>query len=253
VLTVVAGDLLADRTGGPRSDVLALHGWARSGADFAPIVAGRDALAIHLPGFGTTGPPPASWGSADFADHLADALAGTGPYVVLGHSFGGRVAVHLAVRHPELVRSLVLTGAPLVRATAAPKPALKVRLAKWLHAAHLLPAAVVDRARKNAGSDDYRAATGVMREIFVRVVNEEYRDVLRRIDVPTTMVWGEFDSSAPVAGARLAADLIPGATLEVVNGAGHLLSDGLEEPLTRALAAHLGAGDDLSDREEAGE
>ena len=239
MLTVVAGDLLADRTGRPASDVLALHGWARSGADFARVVDGLDALAVHLPGFGTTPEPASAWGSVEYADHLADALAGTGPYVVVGHSFGGRVAVRLAVRHPELVRSLVITGAPLVRATPPPRPALRVRLAKRLHAAHLLPAAVVERARKNAGSEDYRAAQGVMRDVFVRVVNEDYRDDLAAITVPTTLVWGELDDSAPVAGARLAADLVPGASLEVVPGAGHLLTGELEARVTAALHDQL--------------
>ncbi|HMO11870.1 MAG TPA: alpha/beta fold hydrolase, partial [Actinotalea sp.] len=77
-------------------------------------------------------PPPTGWGTVEYADHLAEALAGTGPYVVLGHSFGGRVAVRLAVRHPHLVRSLVVTGAPLVRAAAPPRPATTLRPAKWL-------------------------------------------------------------------------------------------------------------------------
>jgi pimeloyl-ACP methyl ester carboxylesterase len=239
VLTVVAGDLLADRTGRPASDVLALHGWARSAADFARIVAGRDALAVHLPGFGTTPPPPQAWGSADYADHLAQALVGTGPYVVVGHSFGGRVAVRLAVRHPELVRSLVLTGAPLVRATPAPRPALTVRLAKRLRAWHLVPDSVVERARRGAGSDDYRAVDGVMREVFVTVVNEDYREDLARIAVPVTMVWGELDDSAPLAGARLAAELVPGAELDVVEGGGHLLTGSLEDRVSRVLADHL--------------
>lgn len=239
MLTVVAGDLLADRTGRPDSDVLALHGWARSGADFAPVVAGLDALAVHLPGFGITPPPAEAWGSVEYADHLAGALAGTGPYVVVGHSFGGRVAVRLAVRHPELVSSLVLTGAPLVRATAAPRPALAVRLAKRLHAWHLVPAAVVDRARRGAGSADYQASSGVMRGVFVRVVNEDYREDLARIAVPVSLVWGELDDSAPTAGARLATDLIPQASLEVVPGAGHLLDGPLARRVAGVLAEHL--------------
>ncbi|MDO8120153.1 alpha/beta hydrolase [Isoptericola sp. b490] len=239
MLTVVAGDLLADRTGRQDSDVLALHGWMRTGADFARVLEGHDGLAVHLPGFGTTPPPPEAWGSEEYADHLAGALSGTGPYVVVGHSFGGRVAVRLAVRHPWLVRSLVLTGAPLVRATPPPAPALRVRVAKRLHAAHLLPTAVLERARRNAGSEDYRAAQGVMRDVFVRVVNEDYREDLARIAVPVTMVWGELDDSAPLAGARLAADLVPGARLEVVAGGGHLLTGDLEDRVAAALSEHL--------------
>lgn len=239
MLTVVAGDLLADRIGRSEPQVLALHGWARTGADFGRILEGRDALAIHLPGFGPTPVPPGVWGTVEYADQLAEALAGTGPYVVVGHSFGGRVAVRLAARHPELVRSLVLTGAPLVRATPPPAPALGLRVAKRLRRWHLVPEALVERARRSGGSADYRAAVGVMQQVFVRVVNEDYREDLARVAVPATLVWGELDDSAPLAGARLAADLLPHAELEVVPGAGHLLEGALEDRVAAALATHL--------------
>lgn len=219
--------------------MLALHGWGRSGADFGRVLEGTDALAIHLPGFGPTPPPPAAWGSAEYADHLAEALTGTGPYTVVGHSFGGRVAVRLAARHPELVTSLVLTGVPLVRASAPPRPALRVRLLKRLRAAGLVPASVLERARRSAGSADYRAAQGVMRDILVRLVNEDYRDDLAALDLPVTMVWGELDDAAPLAGARLAADLVAGARLEVVPAAGHLLDGALEQRVAEALRARL--------------
>lgn len=237
VLTVLAGDVLADRIGDGPPRVVALHGWARSGVDFAGILAGCDGLAVHLPGFGTTAPPPTVWGSVDYAQHLVPGLADGGPYVVVGHSFGGRVAVRLAVARPELVSALVLTGVPLVRATAAPKPALKLRLAKRLRAAHLVPQSVVDRIRKNAGSADYRAAQGVMRDVLVRVVGEDYRDDLARLaesGIPVHLVWGEHDDAAPLAGARLAAEIL-GVDVTVVPGAGHLL----EGPLADAVRARL--------------
>ena len=64
-------------------------------------------------------------------------------------------------------------------------------------------------------------------------------DDLAAITVPTTLVWGELDDSAPVAGARLAADLVPGARLEVVPGAGHLLTGELEARVTAALHDQL--------------
>lgn len=226
MLTVLTGDLLADRIGGPDPTVVALHGWGRSGADFVDLLAGHDALAIHLPGFGHSAAPPEPWGSPEYAAHVAAALAGRGPVVLVGHSFGGRVAVRLAAAHPELVAGLVLTGVPLVRATAAPRPSWRLRLAKRLVARRLAPAALVERIRRSSGSADYRAAEGVMRSVLVRVVGEDYREDLAAVaalDVPVRMVWGEADDAAPLAGARLAADLMPGAVLEVVPGAGHLL------------------------------
>ncbi len=248
MLTVVAGDVLADRIGGEPARVLALHGWGRTGADFARVLDGTDALAVHLPGFGHTPAPPEPWGSAEYAAHLIAVLDesrtdAAPPYVVVGHSFGGRVAVRLAAQRPDLVSALVLTGVPLVRAMPAPRPRLALRLAKRLNAARLLPASAVDRLRRSGGSADYNAAQGVMRGVLVRVVGEDYREDLRRVAAPVHMVWGELDDAAPVAGARLAADLLPDARLDVVPGAGHLVEGDLERELRATVATVLGGAD----------
>ena len=241
MLTVLAGDVLADRLGDGPPQIIALHGWARSGADFAPILVGCDALALHLPGFGTTTPPPEVWGSREYAELVAAALPDGGPFVVVGHSFGGRVAVRLAAANPERVRALVLTGVPLVRAAPPPRPALALRVAKRLRAAHLLPSPVLDRLRRRGGSADYQAADGVMRGVLVRVVNEDYRDDLSAITAPVHLVWGADDDAAPVAGARLAAELL-GVEVEVVPGAGHLLEGDLAGAVRGAVLDAIGDG-----------
>lgn len=235
--TLGDGGLLADKTGGTPAAVVALHGWARSGADFAPIVAGLDAVAPHLWGFGTTEAPPEAWGSAQYADALADALAGHPPVVIVAHSFGGRVAVHLAQRHPELVRGIVLTGAPLVRLKAAPKPALGFRLVRSLAAAGIVPKPVLEKQRRKHGSADYLAAEGVMRDILVRVVGETYDDQLAAIRVPVRMVWGEHDTGAPADAGLAASTRIPGAVFRVVPGAGHLLEGDLRTAVREELLA----------------
>ena len=240
MLTVLAGDVLADRIGDGPPQVLALHGWGRTGADFAPILAGTDALAVHLPGFGPSAEPPQVWGSGEYADQVAYGLqAGgpaTGPFVVVGHSFGGRVAVRLAARHPELVSALVLTGVPLIR-TTPPTVARGMRAMKRLRAVGLIPQSVLDRYRKRAGSADYRAADGVMRDILVRVIREDYREDLARIDAPAHLVWGELDDAAPLDGAHRAAELLTDATVEVVPGAGHLLDGALADALRLQVLA----------------
>jgi pimeloyl-ACP methyl ester carboxylesterase len=241
VLTVLAGDVLADRVGTGTARVLALHGWNRSGGDFARVLEGLEALAVHLPGFGSTAAPPTPWGSSEYAAQLASALDGTGPYIVVGHSFGGRVAVRLAAEHPDLVSALVLTGVPLVRATPPPPPRRALRIAKRLRAAGLVPESVVNRLRKRGGSEDYRAAQGVMRDVLVRVIAEDYRDDLRRLTLPVHMVWGELDDAAPVAAARLAVERIGGARLDVVPGAGHLLGGDLEAAVRTAVLDALAA------------
>ncbi|WP_165067177.1 alpha/beta fold hydrolase [Marisediminicola senii] len=245
------GRVLAEKWGATPPSVIALHGWARSGADFERVVDGLDAVAIHLPGFGITTEPDTAWGTVEYADAVAEALQGlsaagaaTGggapaPVVIVGHSFGGRVAVRLAARHPHLVSGLVLTGVPLLRLGAAPKPAVSYRVVRALAKRRVLPQSMLEKARHTHGSADYRAAHGVMRDVMVKVVAEDYRDDLARVAVPTRMVWGELDTSAPADAAIAASTLIPGATFQSVPGAAHLLEGPLEIAVRDALRSLL--------------
>jgi len=237
MLTSLAdGRLLAEKTGATPPAVFALHGWQRTGNDFGRIVDGLDAVAPNFPGASPAAEPPTEvWGSPEYAELIADAIRPFGPVVIVAHSFGGRVAVHVAAQYPELVRGLVLTGVPLLRLQAPPKAALGYRMLKRLAALGLVSKARLDAERRKRGSADYNAAQGIVRDIFVKVVNEDYRDAMARVTVPVRMVWGESDTSAPADAGLAASKLIPDARFRVVPGAGHLLEGSLETAVRHDL------------------
>jgi len=194
-------------------------------------VEGLDALTLDLPGFGASPVPPEAWGASQYADLLVPVLETFhAPPVVVGFSFGGRVAVCLAAKRPDLVRALVLTGAPLLRKSASPtKAPLAFRIAKVAHRFGLLSDERMEEERRKRGSADYRAATGIMRNVLVRVVNETYENELRALQCPVDFVWGENDTAAPVEMVRRAEDLVSAPTsLEIISGRTHFLP--LEEP-----------------------
>jgi pimeloyl-ACP methyl ester carboxylesterase len=230
--------------------LLALHGWQRSHRDFGSVIeqpagaaSALDAVALDLPGFGASPPPPEPWGSLDYAravapvaEELTGALGSS--LVVLGHSFGGRVALALAGSRPELVGALVLTGVPHlveVGEGGRRRGAVPFRLGRALHRGGLLSDARLERLRHRYGSADYRAATGVMRQVLVRTVNERYDQVLAQLACPVELVWGDDDREAPLAVAELAGQRLHHATLTVSPGAGHLT------PLTAAPALRAAA------------
>lgn len=237
--SLAGGRVFADvsSSDGGRETVF-LHGWGRDRHDFAEVVdrvPGRT-VAMDLPGFGTSPPPPEAWGAADYAALVADALdeldakgaaGATAPgvpvsRVLVGHSFGGRVATALAAGRPELASGLVLAGVPLLRRQGGgARPAPAFRLGRALHRRGLIPEARMESLRQRYGSADYRAATGVMRAVLVRVVAESYEDELGRLRCPLEMVWGDHDTAAPVAVAHRAAGLVVGSHLEVIDGVGH--------------------------------
>ena len=236
------GRLFGAAFGSGRPAVLALHGWGRSSADFRATLDGLDAVALDLPGFGATPEPPEAWGAAEYAAAVAPVLDEMAtPAVVLGHSFGGRVAVHLAAAHPDRVGGLVLTGVPLVRWPDAPRrrPALAFRVGRTLHKRGVLSDDRMEALRRRYGSADYRAAVGVMRSVHVRAVNETYDDVLPRVACPVELVWGDDDPDVPVAVAEAASRLLRDATLHLVAGAGHHTPLTAPAALRQAVARRL--------------
>jgi len=227
--TFADGRLFGSVTGAAAPRVLALHGWARTHRDFDAVVAADGqaplpALALDLPGFGASPPPPEAWGAAAYAEAVASVLGEMGsPVVVLGHSFGGRVALHLAVQHPEVVQALVLTGVPLLHPLGrSGRVALAYRATRRLHRWGIVSDASMEAARQRFGSADYRAAQGVIRQVLVRVVNETYEAQLDAVRCPVHLVWGGDDTVAPPEVAERAVARLARGDLAVHPGVGHL-------------------------------
>jgi len=238
------GALFAEAYGDGPPRVLALHGWGRRGSDFAPSMAGFDALAVDLPGFGATPAPEEVLGAEGYARIVAPVLETFDtPPVVVGHSFGGRIAVCLAAAHPDRVGSLVITGAPLVRLGSGPGPSAAYRMLRFLNKIGLIGDVRMEEIRRSRGSADYRAATGAMREILVKVVNESYEPQLKELQNRVVLLWGEDDHEVPVTVAEQALRIIrqAGGTaeLEVLPGVGHLVPTQAPEAISRVLAEEL--------------
>lgn len=241
LVSLVDDRYVAERFGSGPDQVIALHGWGRNRADWAPVLTGLNALALDLRGFGSAPPPPEAWGSEEYAKDLIPLVESLDRPVLVGHSFGGRVAARLTALRPELVGGLLLTGTPLIRRAPGKKPPLGYRVAKLARKAGVFSEARMDAARRKYGSADYTAAEGIMRSVLVRTVNEEYDDVLGRLrdfDRRIELVWGEHDTAAPVDVGREIAERTNG-DLTVVNGSAHLLDAALATAINERVRAML--------------
>lgn len=213
--------------------VLLLHGWGASSYLFASTIYGLgdgyDKIAPDFPGFGATEPPPEPWGVSEYVNWVLAIMDSLGieRAHIIGHSFGGRVAIKLAALHPERVVKLVLTGAAGIRPKRTWRYHVQVRTFKTMRAlaqSRFTPQPLREWAGAQVaqqGSPDYKAASGTVRGSFVRVVNEDLREYLPRIHASTLLVWGENDEDAPLSDGQLMERMIPDAGLVVFEGAGH--------------------------------
>ena len=218
------GRLFGEHYGSGEPRVVALHGWGRDRRDFVEVLEDLDAVAVDLPGFGASPPPTEVMGAAGYAEVAASLVEELGsPQVVVGYSFGGRVATVLASTRPELVAGLVLVGVPLLRPVDRPvrKTSLAYRLVRWGNRIGLISDGRLEREKRRRGSADYRAASGVMRDILVRVVNETYENDLVLVACPVRMVWGADDREVPLEVAHRSAGLLGDVEVDVVEHCGH--------------------------------
>lgn len=214
--------------------VVLLHGWGASSDLMKPVMerminAGCSMYAPDLPGFGESEAPRTAWTVFDYAQWVRHYLAAirVERANLIGHSFGGRLGIILGADDRLLIEKLILADA----AGVPPKRPLsgRIRLATYKSVRRLLNAigakATADRLagwyNRRFGSADYQQTSGVMRETFVNVVNEDLRQSASRVRVPTLLIWGDRDEDTPLWQGKTLESLIPDAGLVVFEGAGH--------------------------------
>ncbi|MGD9615940.1 MAG: alpha/beta fold hydrolase [Alphaproteobacteria bacterium] len=219
------------------------HGWGHTHRDMLPLAeaAARSSASVllDLPGFGASPLPPAAWGTEDYADAAADWLARRPAErrVWIGHSFGCRVGLQLAARHPGLVNGLFLIAAAGLPRTRSLPERVRIAARRWAFrtARHLTPEGPArDRLRARFGSADYTSA-GALRPILVKAVNEDLTEVARAVRVPTVLVYGDRDTETPPEIGDRLNRLIPQSRLVVLRGFDHwsVLTDGRHQIVQR--------------------
>ena len=216
-------------TVGSGRPLLLLHGWGTSLDTFAPMIDDLQRTfritAFDFPGHGGSGMPPGTWTVDDFVALTLDVMAALGVErpSILGHSFGGRVAIKLAAAHPEAVDRLVLVDSAGVPPPQTATRRLKRFASRFANTVGRLgrPGQTVRRKIvARIASPDYKAA-GPLRDTFLAIVREDLRPVLPHIKAPTLLIWGESDADTSLADAHAMEKLIPGARLLVLKNAGH--------------------------------
>lgn len=206
--TIVNGLKIRYEEAGRGKNLLFLHGWGGKWESwypvFYPLSNKYHVVALDLPGFGESEQPKATWGIAEYAEFVLNFMKNLKltDVTIIGHSFGGSVAIKCDAYKIVLVDSSGIRNKvfnPLLLLKHLPFP-LKIR--------------------KLFRGNDYNSA-GTMKNIFLKVVNENLAPELSKIHVPTLIIWGENDCDTPLLHAKIMNRNISGSVLKVFNGCGH--------------------------------
>lgn len=247
---IVQGQPTRVLTAGQGPAIIFLHGTGGSGKvwfnqlrRFEPAY---HVIAPDLPGYGQTPLFDAIRSIDDYPDFvraLMDA-AGLARAVLVGNSMGGRVALQLALDHPERVAGLVLVNASGLRLPDL--PTVNVRetdprdfAAKLFYKASPRSASAGALAERLAETPEQRRAHETMRRLTAGPLRRDMQERLGAIQAPTLVVWGEGDQIIPLAYGEAFAAGIPDARLAVIPRAGHVPM--IERPgaVNEAIAAFL--------------
>lgn len=221
--------------------ILILHGWGGSSDSWLEvqrILAEKRYRIItpDFPGFGKSVIPPEPWGIKDYNNFVLEFTQklNLNNFFLIGHSFGGRIAIKFTSQYPEKVKKLILCDSAGIK----PKPSLKTLIIFWLARignAIFSPKYLI-RIRGTARNlfyvflrnKDYVKANGAMRETIKNVLKEDLLSEISQIRTKTLIVWGGADRMVPLKYAHIFKEKINNSELVILPKIGH--SPHLEAP-----------------------
>lgn len=211
--------------------LILLHGWGGSWEVWSPLIpklSEKYQLIIpDLPLFGssTSGQVWDSEGYADWLNAFLDEVIPNQSRVLIGHSFGGKIAtIQAATDTNNLTEGLVIIDASGLPEKLTEKEALTQKIASLIPrpvkkaVGSTLKKAIL---KKMNVATDYQNATPQQQAVLRKIVREDISSFLSDISIPSLVIWGEDDQTTPLEKGKLFAELLHSSSLQVIKKAGH--------------------------------
>jgi pimeloyl-ACP methyl ester carboxylesterase len=237
---------------------LILHGWGGSSDSWIEVQnqiskQGFQVIVPDFPGFGKSPAPKDPWNVDSYVNWLNDFIIEinktrselTEPIFLLGHSFGGRIAIKFAVKYPERVQNLILCSSAGIKLEVGPQQKIFYYLAKI--GDYLFSQKPFRRFKNRARNvfyqiirrKDYLKANGVMKETIKNILGEDLLDYLPKVRNRTLILWGKLDKMIPVKYAYIMKEKIPNSQLIILPKVGHSPQLDIPEKLSQTLIQFL--------------
>jgi pimeloyl-ACP methyl ester carboxylesterase len=192
-----------------------------------------------MPGFGYSSEPNVVWNLDDFVNFILNFIKELNlqELDLIGHSNGGRIIIKLMNR-PDLnikINNIILIGSAGIVHSMSFSKRMKVTFFKCckkiieLKPIKLLFPNLLNNLKNIFGSEDYKNASPMMKSCLVNLVNEDLREFMPNIKVPTLLIWGENDTATPISDAEIMKQLIPNSGLVKIENCSHYVF--LEKPV----------------------
>lgn len=220
---------------GEGKNVLILPGWGTTIDTYKVMMDSISTYAnvycIDMPGFGDSEEPKEAWNTDDFVEFIIKFIENQKieELDLIGHSNGGRIIIKLMNRKDIKfkVNKIILIGSAGI--VHKKKLSQKIRIKLFKIGKSILNIKLIkkffpnllEKFKNSFGSTDYKNASPIMKQTLVKLINEDTRNLLPNINVPTLLIWGVNDTATPIEDGELMEKLIPDAGLVRIDNCSH--------------------------------
>lgn len=206
--------------------IYVLHGWTKDTGKWRPFLnllkkARLKTQLLPIPGLTSALTKP--WNLNDYSNWFGQQTANQNQLTIIGHSFGGRIAIRYAVKNPGKVKKLILIDSAGIR-PSSPAARLK-RISFWTLAKLGKKITQNPQARKFlyqlAREKDYHNADTNLAKTMVNVIQDDQKQEIPYVKAHTLIIWGSNDKTTPLSHGRFMSHHITGSSLKIIDGAGH--------------------------------
>ena len=220
---------------GTGRNVLILPGWGTTVETYKTLIdcisTYRTVYCLDMPGCGLSEEPKNVWNLDKYVEFILKFIQELNiqELDLIGHSNGGRIIIKM-MSNPNVnikVNSIILIGSAGI---VHPKPFRKrVKIRTYKICKKIIQIKPIKSIFPNAltklqtkfGSEDYKNASPIMRQNLVNLVNEDLREIMPNVKIPTLLIWGENDTETPIADAEIMEKLIPDCGLVRIKNCSH--------------------------------